>query len=155
MAIRNMNKLSMAGNGGDLTVINIIRNLYLDNKPIYEKTPYSFKVSEKARVGSTVFSDIVISDEDFGPNAQIQLTCDTAESFLPCKFFSVTAEEVGEGNFIGIITLSAPLDFELHSHFTLSLKATDGLNVATTKVAVTVLDVQGKCRKYIRYFKNI
>ena len=142
-----MEWISDDGHGGEPETISLRKEILIDdtndNGPVFEKTPYSFKVSEKAIVGSTVYSNIVITDEDFGPNSQITLTCDDAEFQIACKFFSVTAEQVGEGNYIGIITLATPLDFEAYSQFTLKLKATDGQNDASTMIAITVLDVQG------------
>jgi len=113
-----------------------------DNPPVFHKRPYAFKVLENTRVGSTVFSDIPISDKDIGENAQITLTCSKDESPVSCETFYVSAEKVGDGKYVGIVSLAAPLDYEMYSSYALTIVASDGENSATALIAVQVVDIQ-------------
>lgn len=114
-----------------------------DNPPVFENTPYNFKVSESTPVGTTIYSAIVITDEDFGPNAVIHLSCDVNTTPLPCEYFGVTAEPIAEGNYVGIITLARPLDYERHSSYEMTIIASDGNNTVPALVSIGISDVQG------------
>ncbi|CAL8104119.1 unnamed protein product [Orchesella dallaii] len=140
------------GNGLEPTTVSLRREIYIqdrnDNPPIFLRRPYSFKVSERTRVGATVFSEIPITDADFGPNAQVSLTCDTVETPEACKTFKVEVQKVGEGKFVGILSLEIPLDYETHNSYPMTLIATDGVNTAKAFVAISVLDVQDQSPKF-------
>lgn len=58
---------------------------------------------ERARVGSTVFADIPITDADFGVNSHVTLNCSFEQTPLACRTFSVEAQKVGDGKYVGII----------------------------------------------------
>ena len=93
-------------------------------------------------MGSTVFSEILITDEDWAENAEISLTCAADETPLACQTFSVSAEQVDEGKYIGIITLAMPLDYEKVRTYSLKLRASDGQNIVTAPVTITIIDIQ-------------
>jgi hypothetical protein len=105
-------------------------------------------VVERTRVGSTVYADIPITDEDFGINSQIKLNCSFEETPLACKTFNVVAEKVGDGKYIGIISLAVPLDYETHSSYAMTLIASDGVNSAKALVAISVVDLQDQAPKF-------
>ncbi|CAG7721237.1 unnamed protein product, partial [Allacma fusca] len=134
------------GHGSEPSTVSLRREIVIedrnDNPPHFNKRPYSFEVSERTKAGSTVFSDILITDDDWAQNAEISLTCAEDETPLACRTFSVSAEQVDEGKYVGIITLAVPLDFEKTSAYSLLLRATDGDNVVTAPVTITVLDIQ-------------
>jgi hypothetical protein len=66
-----------------------------DNAPEFHGRPYSFTVAETTRLGTTVFSNITITDKDGGLNADIMLSCaaDKDDEDV-CSTFGVAAEKV-------------------------------------------------------------
>lgn len=95
-----------------------------------------------------MFSEIPITDADFGPNAQVTLLCSEEETPEACKTFNVEVQKVGEGKFVGIVSLAVPLDYETHNSFPMTLIASDGVNTAKALVAISVLDVQDQAPKF-------
>jgi hypothetical protein len=66
-----------------------------DNAPEFHGRPYSFTVAETTRVGTTLFSNITITDEDGGVNADIMLSCAAdKDNEDVCSIFGVVAEKV-------------------------------------------------------------
>jgi hypothetical protein len=66
-----------------------------DNAPEFHGRPYSFSVAETTRVGMTLFSNITITDEDRGVNADIMLSCaGDKDNEDVCSTFGVVAEKV-------------------------------------------------------------
>lgn len=63
-----------------------------DNAPEFHGRPYSFTVPETTRVGTVLYSNMTITDQDGGVNADITLTC--ADNEDVCSTFGVTAEKV-------------------------------------------------------------
>ncbi|CAH0386133.1 unnamed protein product [Bemisia tabaci] len=114
-----------------------------DNKPVFLNRPYVFSVSEVTKVGTTLFSNITITDKDQGLNAEVVLSCVQSDA---CQYFSLSTEKVGEGEFMGIVTLAQPLDFEKQSAHSLMIRATDSNPKkrlsSTANIAINVLDVQ-------------
>ncbi|XP_033608058.1 cadherin-87A, partial [Cryptotermes secundus] len=120
-----------------------------DNAPEFHGRPYSFTVAETTRVGTTLFSNITITDEDGGVNADIMLSCAAdKDNEDVCSTFGVVAEKISEGEYVGIISLLKPLDYEQRSGYSLVLKATDVASepsarlTAIANVAIDVMDIQ-------------
>jgi hypothetical protein len=66
-----------------------------DNAPEFHGRPYSFTVAETTRVGTTLFSNITITDEDGGVNADVMLSCAAdKDNEDVCSTFGVAAEKV-------------------------------------------------------------
>jgi hypothetical protein len=72
-----------------------------DNAPEFHDRPYSFTVAETAPVGTTVFSNITITDKDGGVNADIMLRC-TADKDNEdvCSTFAVVVDKVSAANIL-------------------------------------------------------
>jgi hypothetical protein len=66
-----------------------------DNAPEFHDRPYSFSVAETVSVGTTVFSNITVTDKDGGVNADIMLSCvaDKDDEDV-CSTFGVVADKV-------------------------------------------------------------
>ncbi|CAG2053736.1 unnamed protein product [Timema podura] len=118
-----------------------------DNAPLFHDRPYSFVVPETTRIGAILYSNVTLSDADGGVNSDIMLTCvDHGDDV--CQTFDVAPEKIQEGQFIGIISLLKPLDFEQYSSYTLVLKATDLASdpskrlTAIANIAIEVKDIQ-------------
>ncbi|RXG71807.1 Cadherin-23 [Armadillidium vulgare] len=97
-----------------------------DNKPEFRRTPYKFRVSEGVSPGATLFSEITIHDADAGKNAEVTLSCDAEQTPESCATFDVREAKIGEGNYMGVISLRKPLDYEKKTKYLLKLKAEDG-----------------------------
>ncbi|KDR10809.1 Cadherin-23 [Zootermopsis nevadensis] len=120
-----------------------------DNAPEFQGRPYSFAVAETTRVGTTVFSNITITDKDGGVNADIILSCAAdKDNEDACSTFDVATEKITEGEYVGIISLLKPLDYEQRAGYSLVLKATDVASessarlTAVANVAIDVMDIQ-------------
>lgn len=113
-----------------------------DNPPEFSGRPYAAVISETAKPGTVVFSNITITDEDAAHNAEIVLSCVSGG----CDKFTIAAEKVGDGVYKGIITLKEALDFESTSSYSLTIMATDlspeNPLTATANVAINVKDIQ-------------
>jgi hypothetical protein len=64
-----------------------------DNAPEFHGRPYAFSVPETTHVGSTLFSNITITDEDGGVNADIMLSCAADKDNEVCSIFGVATEK--------------------------------------------------------------
>ncbi|PSN50227.1 hypothetical protein C0J52_07794 [Blattella germanica] len=120
-----------------------------DNPPEFHGRPYSFAVAETSQVGSTLYSNISITDNDGGVNADIDLVCvSEKDNEDVCSTFGIETEKIGEGDYVGIIYLLKPLDYEQRSGYSLVLKATDLASdptarlTAVAKVAIDIVDIQ-------------
>ncbi|KAB7498891.1 Cadherin-23 [Armadillidium nasatum] len=114
-----------------------------DNKPEFRRTPYRFRVSEGVSPGATLFSEITIHDADAGKNAEVTLSCDAEQTPESCATFDVREAKIGEGNYMGVISLRKPLDYEKKTKYLLKLKAEDGgALMSRTSVEINVDDIQ-------------
>ncbi|XP_068081067.1 cadherin-87A [Anabrus simplex] len=121
-----------------------------DNPPVFQGRPYSFTVPETAAVGTTLYSNVSVTDADGGVNADIVIRCvggdDSADS--ACSTFGITTEKLGEGHYVASISLLRQLDYERQTGYILKLRATDQAAelskrlIATANVAIDVMDVQ-------------
>jgi hypothetical protein len=72
-----------------------------DNAPEFHYRPYSFTVAETAPVGTTVFSNITVTDRDGGVNADIILSCSAdKDNEDVCSNFGVFAEKVNTASVV-------------------------------------------------------
>lgn len=113
-----------------------------DNVPEFSGRPYSAVVSEAAKPGTIVFSNIIVSDADAAQNSEIVITCVSGG----CEKFDINTEKIAEGQYKGIIILREMLDFESATSYSLTIMAsdqsTDNPLSATANVAINVRDVQ-------------
>ena len=68
-----------------------------DNAPTFVKSVYEFDVDETVEVGQTLFTQIGLSDADFGANAVVNLRCDVEASPEACDTFDLRAQEQSPG----------------------------------------------------------
>lgn len=61
-----------------------------DNVPEFSGRPYSAVVSEAAKPGTIVFSNIIVSDADAAQNSEIVITCVSGG----CEKFDINTEKV-------------------------------------------------------------
>lgn len=106
-----------------------------DNPPRWPQDPITVRVSERAAIGSTIYS-LVASDLDSGLNGELRYT-------LVAEFPSTGSFAVD--SLTGALTLAKPLDREKRAEYTLILRASDrappGEQLASTVTArIIVLD---------------
>lgn len=68
-----------------------------DNPPVYQGRPYATRVQESSQVGSLLLSPgtIVVTDNDGGVNADVQVYCSPASKDDDvCETFSIMTEQV-------------------------------------------------------------
>ena len=118
-----------------------------DNSPQFQGSPYRFSVAETETVGQTVFTEVKVTDADEGRNSEIQLSCLAAQSSPDaCETFQISPSRLGPGEYLGLIVLKKPLNYEEKSSYNLVVEARDGgeQNVlrATTDIIIEVEDIQ-------------
>ncbi|KAF6205675.1 hypothetical protein GE061_019848, partial [Apolygus lucorum] len=113
-----------------------------DNAPEFHGRPYSVVLSENIKSGSVIYSNITVLDADAAHNAEIFIDCVSGG----CDTFAVTTEKIGDGHYRGALSLKKPLDYEMTSSYSLTLRASDLSTtnplMATANVAISVKDVQ-------------
>ncbi|KAK8778265.1 hypothetical protein V5799_020393 [Amblyomma americanum] len=119
---------------------------YNDNPPVFENGPYTFHVDEDTQVGTTLYRNIVVTDDDLGINADVEVTCQRNLTPVACDLFGLNQVRLGMGRFIQEITLKNPLDYEEQTTYVMSLFANDlamenRMN-STADVIIKVNDVQ-------------
>ncbi|XP_053602394.1 cadherin-87A [Plodia interpunctella] len=121
-----------------------------DNPPRFLNRPYVLTVSEATPVGTEIQVNpkIIVTDQDEGVNAKIQVICSTREKgsdMEACNTFRVITETISANEYQVRIFLNSPLDYESRSAYVLSLEAGDQSSAplrAAASVAVAVADVQ-------------
>ena len=117
-----------------------------DNAPKFVRKRYEFEVDETEPVGKTLFTEIGISDIDEGGNANIKLSCTPSKSSPEaCEAFGVRAQRKAAGSYIGLVTLTKPLDFEARSSYDMVITAEDsGIPSlsSTANILIKVNDIQ-------------
>jgi len=118
-----------------------------DNIPKFEDLPYSFTVKETESVGQTVYTDIKVTDADTGLNAQVKLRCIEEESSPDaCETFDIFESPLNPGEFIGLVVLKKPLNYEERSSYNLVVEAQDSgedqILSSTSNVLIQVEDIQ-------------
>ena len=84
-----------------------------DNSPRFQGSPYRFSVAETETVGQTVFTEVKVTDADEGRNSEIQLSCLAAQSSPDaCETFQISPSRLGPGEYLGLIVLKKPLNYE-------------------------------------------
>ncbi|XP_035289609.1 protocadherin Fat 3-like [Anguilla anguilla] len=118
---------------------------------LFRKPYYNFSITEDTRVAKTVG---VVSIQQRTTPLWFYITGDgsSREMFYipqtPCwrNCSTATAAGTSEKQFdtkrgVGTIIIARPLDAELQSFYNMTVEVTDGTNTASTKVFITVLDV--------------
>jgi len=118
-----------------------------DNIPKFDDLPYSFTVKETESVGQTVYTDIKVTDADAGLNAQVKLRCIEEESSPDaCETFDIFESPLNPGEFIGLVVLKKPLNYEERSSYNLVVQAQDlgedQILSSTANVLIQVEDIQ-------------
>ena len=104
-------------------------------------------MAETESVGQTVYTEVKVTDADEGQNSEVQLSCD-AEKSSPdaCDTFDIFASPLGPGEYLGLIVLKKPLNYEDRSSYNLVVEARDGgedeVLTATTDIIISVEDIQ-------------
>ena len=118
-----------------------------DNIPQFNDLPYTFTVKETESVGQTVYTDIKVKDADTGPNSQVKLTCIEEESSPDaCETFDIFESPLNPGEYIGLVVLKKPLNYEEKSSYNLVVRAQDSgedqILSSTANVLIQVEDIQ-------------
>jgi len=118
-----------------------------DNIPQFNDLPYTFTVKETESVGQTVYTDIKVKDADTGPNSQVKLTCIEEESSPDaCETFDIFESPLNPGEYIGLVVLKKPLNYEEKSSYNLVIQAQDSgedqILSSTANVLIQVEDIQ-------------
>ncbi|XP_076056440.1 cadherin-87A-like [Oratosquilla oratoria] len=96
-----------------------------DNAPKFRGAPYKVRIRESASPGATLFSKMYVSDADIGANADVTLECIVEESPEACDQFEVRGARLEEGDYVGIVSLRRPLDYEKRRQYTMAVRARD------------------------------
>lgn len=82
-------------NNAEANTISIRREIPIidvnDNPPVFTSAQYSLSVSETTAVGTTVYTNITISDRDAGVNSMVNLFCVQSPA---CQIFSASLQIV-------------------------------------------------------------
>ena len=118
-----------------------------DNSPQFQGAPYRFSVAETETVGQTVYTEVKVTDADEGRNSEIQLSCLPEQSSPEaCETFQISPSRLGPGQYLGLIVLKKPLNYEEKSSYNLVVEARDGgeqtVLRATTDIFIEVEDIQ-------------
>ena len=118
-----------------------------DNSPQFQGSPYRFSVAETETVGQTVYTEVRVTDADEGRNSEIQLSCLPEQSSPEaCETFQISPSRLGPGQYLGLIVLKRPLNYEEKSSYNLVVEARDGgeqtVLRATTDIFIEVEDIQ-------------
>ena len=83
---------------------------------------------------------------NLGVNSVVKLVCTPEKSSVEaCEAFDVRAQRRNSGNYIGLVTLKKPLDFEDRSSYDMVITAQDsGIPSlsSTANILITFLDIQ-------------
>lgn len=118
-----------------------------DNIPKFDDLPYTFTVKETESVGQTVYTDIKVTDADTGMNSQVKLRCIEEESSPDaCETFDIFESPLNPGEYIGLVVLKKPLNYEERSSYNLVVEAQDSgedqILSSTANVLIQVEDIQ-------------
>lgn len=110
------------------THVNVAVSDQNDNPPIFSRPSYIAAVNEGAAIG-TVLLQLNTTDADFGENTKVE-------------YLIVDGDHLGKFQIrsTGEVIVNSNLDREIHSHYTLTVVATDGGMSTMTKVTITILD---------------
>ncbi|XP_060081086.1 cadherin-23-like [Ylistrum balloti] len=145
-----------------VTVLEPIKITVLDkndNPPVFERNlGYGTQVSENVASGTTIYSDILVSDKDVGWNAQLTMACSSitnnTKSIEACETFGLSYEYVNRNNdqevYQAFIFVTKALDYETQKDYTMTISAIDNpdrrqdgnQNEATVNIAIDVFDEQ-------------
>jgi hypothetical protein len=137
-------------NDSDPNVVSLRREIQVldvnDQRPAFQGVPYTFKVSEDAAVGMTLFRAIRVSDADAGSNAELKLRCDENKDKDACETFETRLVRGGDGTFHGLVKLRRRLDYETRASYNIPVVVADqGPEVSLSSeisVLVEVVDLQ-------------
>ncbi|XP_029287123.1 cadherin EGF LAG seven-pass G-type receptor 2 isoform X1 [Cottoperca gobio] len=100
-----------------------------DNNPEFTQKAYYMRLNEDAAVGTSVVTVSAV-DQDINSVVTYQISSGNTRNR-----FSITSQSGG-----GLITLALPLDYKLERQYVLTVAASDGTRLDTTKVFVNVTD---------------
>ncbi|KAK9728307.1 Cadherin domain [Popillia japonica] len=127
------------------TVIILDEN---DNAPVFEGVPYDLEVKEDTPIGTTIFSNIILTDAD-SVGETIEVTCVEVPDFKDaCNVFLIKTVDAEQSRYVGEIVLQGHLNYSVQESYMFLLNATDGSLHNTTLVNITVGDVQNTPPKF-------
>lgn len=95
-----------------------------DNAPSFEHVPYKIEVKEDTPVGTTIFSNIELSDADsLGDSLEVECI-DIPGSEKTCEKFQIQTIDSDQNKYTGAIILNSPLDYASKESYTFILQAT-------------------------------
>lgn len=113
-----------------------------DNPPEFQNVPYETEVLEDATSGTTVISNILVTDKDtVGENLDISCV-PQQQSPDACTKFELEIRESGQNKLTAIVVLKSKLDYNEKMIYQITLSATDGTHTSTTNLEIRVKDVQ-------------
>jgi hypothetical protein len=120
-----------------------------DNAPSFANAPYDILAQEDAEIGTTIFSKIIVEDEDT-TGANLEVECiNLPEYQTACDFFKVETIESAQNSYHGAVILQRKLNYATQQKHEFLLKATDGELSSSTSVTVNVGDVQDTPPRFI------
>ncbi|KAF5278616.1 hypothetical protein FQA39_LY00658 [Lamprigera yunnana] len=129
-----------------VTVIILDEN---DNEPKFQNVPYNVFVNEDTIIGTTIFSDIFVTDADTVGDS-IEVECiNLSNADDTCSIFSIITIDSAQSSYNGSIVLNEKLDYALRTEYKFLLRATDGSLFSTEPVNVSVVDVQNTPPKFL------
>lgn len=122
-----------------ITIIVLDEN---DNPPEFRNVPYETEVLEDAKPGTTVFSDILVTDRDTVGDNLIVNCIPQPQNPDACEKFAIETLESGQDRLTASVVLKGRLDYNERMIYQILLEATDGMFNATAGLEIHVKDVQ-------------
>ncbi|KAG1695317.1 Cadherin-87A [Nymphon striatum] len=134
------------GSGNEDNVVKVPVSVIIldenDNNPQFTNDSYGTAIFEDTPVGTTILSNIVVTDID-QVGSSIDIECQTEIEFPDtCKKFKVVSMSKSSTKSIASILLQEPVNYAEQNSYRLKLSATDGSLNTSTIVIIKVTDIQ-------------
>ncbi|XP_034936764.1 cadherin-87A [Chelonus insularis] len=138
--------------GIDVNVVVLDVN---DNPPKFQGTPYEATASEDTPIGTTILSEIKVTDPD-SISENIEVSCVPKLQFPDaCTKFGIVDIEKSVNTYIGGLVVREQLDYKQRPFYQLLLRASDGTNNETTGVEIKITDVQNSPPEFLNSLTGI
>ncbi|XP_056018521.1 cadherin-87A-like [Ostrea edulis] len=126
-----------------------------DEPPVFSSDTLKTEVSEDAVLGTTVYSNLRVTDIDVSNTGLISLTCNTAKAAASpytevCDKFKLNRLSVSNKDWTGNIYLDGTLDYETRPFYQMPLTAFDGIHTTDRSLEITVLNVQDAPPRFVK-----
>ncbi|XP_062622203.1 cadherin-87A-like [Saccostrea cucullata] len=125
-----------------------------DEPPVFSTDTLTASVSEDAPIGTTVYSNLRVTDVDTSNTGTITVECNVTKALASpyvdvCNKFKLNRQTSSNKDWNGFIYLDGTLDYETRPFYQMPLTAYDGVHYTDRSLEITVLNVQDAPPRFI------